>query len=334
MRLPSSALLKIATNTNFNSSASYAHLNMAEARPSSSNDASSSGIQSPEQRLERASDYKNTGNECYKNKDYKGAIGKYHRALMCIKDLDMGATRRNMSAALGLARPGPGQDQAASSLNQATIPQHMLDQAKGFESSYKCSIPTCVICCSVQATKEVLLKAASQSDVIVTTGGVSMGEKDLLKYVLSEELKATLHFGRIFIKPGKPTTFCTFEHEGAKKLFFSLPGNPVSGIVTFNHFVLPCLRRMMGHADLHLKRIKVRVQDDLKLDPRPEFQRALLDWQSPADGVPLASTTGNQISSRLISMRQANALLALPPRSDEQPTIPKGSLVEAVVLRL
>ncbi|XP_041467854.1 gephyrin-like isoform X2 [Lytechinus variegatus] len=187
---------------------------------------------------------------------------------------------------------------------------------------------------TVQATKEVLLKAASQSDVIVTTGGVSMGEKDLLKYVLSEELKATLHFGRIFIKPGKPTTFCTFEHEGAKKLFFSLPGNPVSGIVTFNHFVLPCLRRMMGYANLHLKRIKVRVQQDLKLDPRPEFQRALLDWQSPEDGVPLASTTGNQISSRLISMRQANALLALPPRSDEQPTIPKGSLVEAVVLRL
>ncbi|XP_030854974.1 gephyrin [Strongylocentrotus purpuratus] len=187
---------------------------------------------------------------------------------------------------------------------------------------------------TVQATKDVLLKAASQSDVIVTTGGVSMGEKDLLKYVLSEELKATLHFGRIFIKPGKPTTFCTFEYEGAKKLFFSLPGNPVSGIVTFNHFVLPCLRRMMGYTNPHLKRIKCRVMADLKLDPRPEFQRAHLDWQSAEDGVPLASTTGNQISSRLISMLQANALLALPSQSDQQKMIPKGSLVEAVVLRL
>ncbi|XP_041467872.1 tetratricopeptide repeat protein 9C-like [Lytechinus variegatus] len=118
---------------------------MAEAGPSSSNDASSSGIQSPEQRLERASDYKNAGNECYKNKDYKGAIGKYHRALMCIKDLDMGATRRNMSAALGLARPGPGQDQAASSLNQATIPQHMLDQAAEFELSCLNNLAVCLL---------------------------------------------------------------------------------------------------------------------------------------------------------------------------------------------
>lgn len=78
----------------------------------------------------------------------------------------------------------------------------------------------------------------------------------------------------------------------------------------------------------------IQVMADLKLDPRPEFQRAHLDWQSAEDGVPLASTTGNQISSRLISMLQANALLALPSQSDQQKMIPKGSLVEAVVLRL
>ncbi|XP_072173446.1 gephyrin-like [Diadema setosum] len=186
---------------------------------------------------------------------------------------------------------------------------------------------------TVEATKDLLLRAASKSDVIVTTGGVSMGEKDLLKYVLSEELKANLFFGRIFLKPGKPTTFCTFEHEGSTKLFFSLPGNPVSGIVTFNHFVLPCLRKMMGYENPHLRRIKVRIESDIELDPRPEFQRVLLDW-STDDGVPRATTTGNQISSRLISLRQANALLALPSRTDEVPMLPKGSLVEAVVLRI
>ncbi|XP_071487036.1 gephyrin-like [Diadema antillarum] len=186
---------------------------------------------------------------------------------------------------------------------------------------------------TVEATKDLLLRAASKSDVIVTTGGVSMGEKDLLKYVLSEELKANLFFGRIFLKPGKPTTFCTFEHEGSTKLFFSLPGNPVSGIVTFNHFVLPCLRKMMGYDNPHLRRIKVRIESDIELDPRPEFQRVLLDW-STDDGVPRATTTGNQISSRLISLRQANALLALPSRTDEVPMLPKGSLVEAVVLRI
>eukprot|EP00057_Strongylocentrotus_purpuratus_P001522 XP_001199567.1 PREDICTED: tetratricopeptide repeat protein 9C [Strongylocentrotus purpuratus] len=121
---------------------------MAEAGPSSSNDGSTSSIQSPEQRLEQASVYKNAGNECYKNKDYKGAIGKYHRSLMYIKDLDMGATRRDMSAALGLAKTQPGQAQPASmnsQLSQATIPQFMLDQAAEFELSCLNNLAACLL---------------------------------------------------------------------------------------------------------------------------------------------------------------------------------------------
>ncbi|KFH70994.1 hypothetical protein MVEG_03840 [Podila verticillata NRRL 6337] len=87
-------------------------------------------------------------------------------------------------------------------------------------------------------------------DIVVTTGGVSMGEMDLLKPILEQKLGATIHFGRIMMKPGKPTTFATVPHpKGGQqpRLMFGLPGNPVSATVTFHLFVLPALRKLAGY---------------------------------------------------------------------------------------
>jgi len=71
---------------------------------------------------------------------------------------------------------------------------------------------------------------------------------------------------------------------------------------------------------------------DVELDPRPEYHRAVLDWVHSVDGVPLAISTGNQLSSRLVSMRAANVLLKLPAASAEQCRMNKGELVDAVVI--
>ncbi|KAL1131284.1 hypothetical protein AAG570_010902, partial [Ranatra chinensis] len=105
-----------------------------------------------------------------------------------------------------------------------------------------------------------LLCAMTRSDVVVTTGSVSMGDRDYLKHVLLTDLNATIHFGRLNMKPGKPTTFATcIGQDGRKKMVFCLPGNPVSAFVTFHLFVLPALRILSGYKKPFPTLIKVKV---------------------------------------------------------------------------
>jgi len=73
-----------------------------------------------------------------------------------------------------------------------------------------------------------------------------MGPTDLLKPVIERQLNGTIHFGRVTIKPGKPTTFATIPVAGTEKPLFALPGNPASALVTFHIFVLPALRKLAG----------------------------------------------------------------------------------------
>jgi gephyrin len=168
-------------------------------------------------------------------------------------------------------------------------------------------------------------RGLEKSDVLVTTGGVSMGEFDLLKPVLERSLNATIHFGRVNLKPGKPTTFATTPQG---KLIFCLPGNPVSALVTTTLFLVPCLRRCGGQEGLH-DVIPVRVEHDIPLDSRPEFHRAVVrcnhgDW--------VATSTGFQRSSRVTSMVSANSLLMLPSRTKDRSVLRKGTIVQALYL--
>lgn len=170
-----------------------------------------------------------------------------------------------------------------------------------------------------------------KADVIVSSGGVSMGEKDFLKPVLEDLLGATIHFGRVFMKPGKPTTFATITKDGVTKLMFALPGNPVSAMVTFNLFVLPALRKMAGFQCPELTKVKARLPQAVPLDMRPEYHRVVLSWKS-GEAIPSAVSTGSQCSSRLLSMRTANALLVLPPRNDNLTRIEAGEIVDALII--
>lgn len=164
--------------------------------------------------------------------------------------------------------------------------------------------------------EETLRSALRQADVVITTGGVSMGELDLLKPTIERSLGGTIHFGRVSMKPGKPTTFATVpvkdnSGERAQNVIFSLPGNPASALVTFHIFVLPSLHRLSGLQAVGLPKIPVTLAHDFPLDKtRPEYHRAVVSVG--ADGLLSANSTGGQRSSKVGSLKGANALLCLP----------------------
>lgn len=159
------------------------------------------------------------------------------------------------------------------------------------------------------------------SDVVVTSGGVSMGELDLVKPLLSE--LATVHFRRVFMKPGKPLNFATTDHA----IVFGLPGNPVSALVSFETFIRPALRSMAGCIDIDRPRVPVQLGAGTPPSDRIEMQRAVVSVDT--DGRLIGTTTGSQASSRLASFRGANALLIIPPR---ELAFEAGEMVEAMLL--
>lgn len=185
---------------------------------------------------------------------------------------------------------------------------------------------------NVDSLTKHIKAALERVDVLVTTGGVSMGETDLIKPVIENEIGGTIHFGRVAMKPGKPMTFAT-AGDKSNKLIFSLPGNPASCIVTFHLFVLPALRRWAGYSleSSPLPRIMVTLRDSLNLDPRPEFHRAYTAIDDEL-GEYVVTSTGNQRSSRVRSMVGAQALLCLPARSDNIHQLPAGTKVSAILL--
>jgi molybdenum cofactor synthesis domain-containing protein len=171
------------------------------------------------------------------------------------------------------------------------------------------------------ATRRILGDALAAADVLITSGGVSMGQLDLVKTILDE--LAEVRFGRLFMKPGKPLHFAT-TREG--KLIFGLPGNPVSALVGFEIFVRPALLRLAGHPHPVRPRLLVELAHPITPGDRPEFQRAVVR-QTP-DGRLVAANTGAQASSRLASLVGANALLALPARREP---FAAGDRVEAIL---
>lgn len=175
----------------------------------------------------------------------------------------------------------------------------------------------------VNALYEFVMAGLARCDALITSGGVSMGERDLVKPLLAEY--GTVHFGRVNFKPGKPTTFGTLSGRP----FFALPGNPVSSLVSFEVFVRPALCKLMGlpESQQQRPRITATLEHDLRHgSDRTECQRAMVRWDKTLSRF-IATTTGIQESSRLLSMVGANALLILP---HGQGDFPAGSVVEAV----
>lgn len=189
-------------------------------------------------------------------------------------------------------------------------------------------------------------------DVLITTGGVSMGELDLLKPTIERSMGGTVHFGRVSMKPGKPTTFASVpfkpsssssssdgsntnvhmqQTERIDKLVFGLPGNPASALVTAHLFVLPCLQKLAGVPVEEcggMERVMVRVSERMRCDAlRVEYHRVVVSCGR--DGVLVARSTGMQRSSRVGSLSSANALLVLPQKEG---VLEAGELCEALMM--
>lgn len=174
-------------------------------------------------------------------------------------------------------------------------------------------------------------RGLGEADILLTSGGVSMGDLDLIKPLLEEV--GTVHFGRLLMKPGKPCSFATAEVDGQTRLIFGLPGNPVSSLVTFYLLVAPAIRCLAGRPQPKLRRVQAQLDRALALDAyRPEYHRATLVWDTTLNGGAgglRAHSTGSQASSRLLSMRSANALLELPRGEGE---LPAGTVVSALLI--
>ncbi len=166
------------------------------------------------------------------------------------------------------------------------------------------------------------LSRALDSDLVITTGGVSVGAFDFTKDVI-RSLGADLHLWRVLMRPGAPLGFGTLKGVP----WLGLPGNPVSAMVTFEIFARPVIRRLRGERDVFPRPIQVRVRDDVTIAaPLTHFMRAVVSWD---DGTPWAALTGPQGSGLLTSMSLANALLVVPP---DRPLVRAGETANAILL--
>ncbi len=166
------------------------------------------------------------------------------------------------------------------------------------------------------------LARAQDCDLLVTTAGISVGEHDYVRAVL-EQLGGELRFWRLRMRPGAPVGFGLL----GDKPWIGLPGNPVSTMVTFELFVRPAIRKMMGQPLPFRRSVKVTAAEGISVKPRLQhFLRGVVTEGS--SGLE-ARLTGPQGSGILTSMVQANALLITP---EGQFDTPAGTLLDALIL--
>jgi molybdopterin molybdotransferase len=166
------------------------------------------------------------------------------------------------------------------------------------------------------------LARSADCDLLVTTAGISVGEHDFVRSVL-EELGAEMRFWKLRMRPGAPVGFGLLGEIP----WVGLPGNPVSTMVTFELFVRPAIRKMMGHILPFRRTVPVRVAEPIKL--KPKLQHFLRGIVTEGSGGLEARLTGPQGSGILTSMISANALLIVP---EGQFDTPVGSTVQALIL--
>ncbi|MBT7590461.1 MAG: molybdopterin molybdotransferase MoeA, partial [Candidatus Scalindua sp.] len=166
-----------------------------------------------------------------------------------------------------------------------------------------------------------LIQKGLKKDILILSGGVSMGEYDLVGEVLLD-LGVKIFFEKVALRPGKPTVF------GMKgdKLIFALPGNPVSTFVTFELFVKPCIKKMMGYTSYEHPIIHAVLEKEIKIKKmRREYRPALLKQEGPGWKVSLIDWHG---SGDLFSITKANGLLIIRESVEK---LKAGDMVEVML---
>jgi molybdopterin molybdotransferase len=167
------------------------------------------------------------------------------------------------------------------------------------------------------------LQRAAGCDLVLTSAGVSVGEFDYTRDVI-EALGAEMKFWRVRMRPGAPLGFGLLGSTP----WIGLPGNPVSAMVTFELFVRPVVRRMLGHARLFRRPVPVVLEERVTIGAKlTHFLRAIVSTRD--DGIVTARLTGPQGSGILTSMSLANALLVVP---EDRPVVEAGESLHALPL--
>ncbi|HYO27321.1 MAG TPA: gephyrin-like molybdotransferase Glp [Azonexus sp.] len=165
---------------------------------------------------------------------------------------------------------------------------------------------------NLDATRDALRRAAADNDLIVTSGGVSVGEEDHVKPAV--EAEGRLDMWKIAIKPGKPLAFGEVRKADGKAWFIGLPGNPVSAIVTFMIMVRPFVLRLQGVSDVTPRAFDLRADFDWpRPDVRAEFLRGRINEQSGVELYP------NQGSGVVTSLCWGDGLVMNPPAQAVKP---------------
>jgi molybdopterin molybdotransferase len=178
------------------------------------------------------------------------------------------------------------------------------------------------------ATERAFAAALEDADVLVTIGGVSVGDHDLVRPAL-ERVGVTLDFWRVAIKPGKPLAVGSKPRTGRRSaITLGLPGNPASAIVTFALFGVPLLRALQGDARPMPRLVRAQMTREHPHEPgRLEIARASLGESD--DGALLVTTFGNQASGAVTSMAAADALVFVP---EEATSLAAGAYADVLVL--
>lgn len=165
------------------------------------------------------------------------------------------------------------------------------------------------------------IRAGLSADMVVISGGVSVGDRDYVKAAI-EELGGSITFWKVNMKPGKPLAFGSVEGRPV----FALPGNPVAAMVSFELFVRPSLLKAMGHRRVLRPVVKAVLQEPAaNKGSRPHLVRGIVSLRGERYAV---STTGDQGSGRLSSLTMGNSLIKMPPET----VCAAGAEVEALLL--
>ncbi len=168
------------------------------------------------------------------------------------------------------------------------------------------------------AIRDAMTQAAKEADLLLTSGGISVGEADFIAEAIQQ--LGEVHFSKVAIKPGRPLTFARIDNAS----FFGLPGNPVAVMITFLQFARPAIQRLQGKREQLSPTLRVKAGSPLrKLPGRTEFQRGILSLDDSGELV--VKSSGRQGSGVLSSMSQGNCFIRL---SDETGNIQPGDWVE------
>jgi len=170
------------------------------------------------------------------------------------------------------------------------------------------------------------LNLGQNADIVITSGGVSLGDYDRVRGVLAKQGEVV--FWQVREKPGKPLTFGVLKGEGGRNIpFFGLAGNPVSAMINFELFARPALLKMMGRKNLTKPIIEAVIEEEIEnTDGRRVFTRAIVEKRGDKY---LARLTGPQGSGILTSMALANGLVIVP---EDKPGVKRGDVVKVMML--